>query len=156
MVSAVAPPNVAGTLATVISQTSCANKLPLRPGVLAQTRPPPASLMHVEIGGLRNKKGQVVCDGYSSGDGFPKNGDKALVHAKSPISKRTAACDFPDSQSRPLCCVRSPWRKLRRQIGHKLYGLPREGVGASNNAKGHFGPPKFDAAAFVSQVAAWN
>jgi uncharacterized protein (DUF2141 family) len=27
-------------------------------------------------------------------------------------------------------------------------GKPREGVGASNNAKGHFGPPKFDDAAF--------
>jgi uncharacterized protein (DUF2141 family) len=27
-------------------------------------------------------------------------------------------------------------------------GMPREGVGASNNAKGHFGPPKFDAAKF--------
>ena len=27
-------------------------------------------------------------------------------------------------------------------------GIPREGVGASNNAKGNFGPPKFDAAAF--------
>ena len=27
-------------------------------------------------------------------------------------------------------------------------GMPKEGVGASNNAKGHFGPPKFDAAAF--------
>jgi uncharacterized protein (DUF2141 family) len=27
-------------------------------------------------------------------------------------------------------------------------GIPREGVGASNDAKGHFGPPKFDAAAF--------
>jgi uncharacterized protein (DUF2141 family) len=27
-------------------------------------------------------------------------------------------------------------------------GIPREGVGASNNAKGHFDPPKFDAAAF--------
>ena len=26
--------------------------------------------------------------------------------------------------------------------------IPREGVGASNAAKGHFGPPKFDAAAF--------
>ena len=27
-------------------------------------------------------------------------------------------------------------------------GILREGVGASNDAKGHFGPPKFDAAAF--------
>jgi uncharacterized protein (DUF2141 family) len=29
-----------------------------------------------------------------------------------------------------------------------LMGIPREGVGASNDAKGHFGPPKFAAAAF--------
>jgi uncharacterized protein (DUF2141 family) len=27
-------------------------------------------------------------------------------------------------------------------------GMPREGIGASNNAKGRMGPPKFDAAAF--------
>jgi uncharacterized protein (DUF2141 family) len=27
-------------------------------------------------------------------------------------------------------------------------GIPREGVAASNNARGHFGPPKFEAAAF--------
>jgi uncharacterized protein (DUF2141 family) len=27
-------------------------------------------------------------------------------------------------------------------------GIPREGVGASNDAKGHLGPPKFNAAAF--------
>ena len=27
-------------------------------------------------------------------------------------------------------------------------GMPREGVGASSYAKGHFGPPKFDAASF--------
>jgi uncharacterized protein (DUF2141 family) len=30
-------------------------------------------------------------------------------------------------------------------------GMPREGVGASNGAKGHFGPPKFDAGAFRFQ-----
>ena len=30
-------------------------------------------------------------------------------------------------------------------------GMPREGLGASNGAKGHFGPPKFDAAAFRFQ-----
>jgi hypothetical protein len=35
-----------------------------------------------------------------------------------------------------------------KQIGYKLYGHPRKGVTVSNSAKGHFGPPKFDAAAF--------
>jgi uncharacterized protein (DUF2141 family) len=27
-------------------------------------------------------------------------------------------------------------------------GIPREGVGASNDARGHLGPPKFDSGAF--------
>jgi uncharacterized protein (DUF2141 family) len=33
-------------------------------------------------------------------------------------------------------------------LATNFVGMPKEGVGASNNAKGHFGPPKFDAAAF--------
>jgi len=38
-----------------------------------------------------------------------------------------------------------------------LPGIPREGVGASNDAKGHFGSPKFDAAVkFRLAAAAWR
>jgi uncharacterized protein (DUF2141 family) len=34
------------------------------------------------------------------------------------------------------------------KLDTNLMGIPREGVGASNGARGHFGPPKFDDAAF--------
>ena len=34
------------------------------------------------------------------------------------------------------------------KLDTNMMGTPREGVGASNDAKGHFGPPKFDASAF--------
>ena len=34
------------------------------------------------------------------------------------------------------------------KLDTKFMGIPREGVGASNGAKGHLGPPKFEAAAF--------
>ena len=34
------------------------------------------------------------------------------------------------------------------KLATNFVGMPKEGVGASTNAKGHFGPPKFDAAAF--------
>jgi uncharacterized protein (DUF2141 family) len=30
-----------------------------------------------------------------------------------------------------------------------ILGIPKEGVGASNDAKGHFGPPKFKDAKFL-------
>ncbi len=148
MVSAVVPPNVGGTRPTAISQTSYANTLPLGPAAPAQTKPSPAKLIHVEIGGLRNNKGQVVCDLYSSADGFPKNGDKALAHAKPPISNGHAVCEFPDVKAGTYAVSVFHDENSNGKLDTNFMGIPREGVGASNNAKGHFGPPKFDAAAF--------
>lgn len=144
LASAAVPP-IIGALHTVARQTFYANTLPLLP---AQTQPSPANLIHVEIGGLRNDKGQVVCDLHSSADGFPKNGDKAVAHAKSPISSGHAVCDFPDVKEGTYAVGVFHDENSNGKLDTNFMGIPREGVGASNNAKGHFGPPKFNAAAF--------
>lgn len=34
------------------------------------------------------------------------------------------------------------------KLDRNFMGIPREGVGASNGARGHFGPPKFGDAEF--------
>jgi uncharacterized protein (DUF2141 family) len=148
LVSAAVLLHIGGPLSTVIGQTSYANTLPLTPATLAQARPSPANLIHVEIGGLRNDKGQVVCDLYSSADGFPKNGDKAAGHAKAPISSGHAVCEFSDVKPGTYAVSVFHDENSNGKLDTKFMGMPREGVGASNNAKGHFGPPKFDAAAF--------
>src|SRR5262245_32746853 len=57
-------------------------------------QPPQANLIHVEIAGLRNDTGQVLCVLYSSPAGFPKNSDKAVGPAKSEISHGHAVCEF--------------------------------------------------------------
>jgi uncharacterized protein (DUF2141 family) len=145
LASAAVPPIVGGARHTVSRQTFYANTLPLPP---AQTQPSPANLIHVEIGGLRNDKGQVVCDLHSSADGFPKNGDKAVAHAKSPISRGQAVCDFPDVKESAYAVAVFHDENSNGKLDTNFMGIPREGVGASNNAKGHFGPPKFAAAAF--------
>jgi uncharacterized protein (DUF2141 family) len=144
----VAVVTLGGTLPTTISQTSYANTLPLRPAGLGQTQPSPANLIHVEIGGLRNNKGRAVCALYSSSDGFPNNGDKALAHAKSPTSNVHAVCDFPDVKPGTYAVSVFHDENSNGKLDTTLMGIPREGVGASNNAKGNFGPPKFDTAAF--------
>ena len=86
MVAAIAP--LGGTLPATISQTSYTYALPLMPAALAQTQPSPADLIHVEIGGLRNNKGHVVRDLYSSANGFPKNG-ASLGPRQAPDPQRT-------------------------------------------------------------------
>jgi hypothetical protein len=44
------------------------------------------------------------------------------------------------------------------KLDTNMMGIPREGVGASNGAKGHFGLPKFDASAFphVPRLMSWR
>lgn len=148
-------------LASTIVPIRVANSLPIFPGgprsahapapmprILAGTQLSSANLIHVEIVGLRSNKGQVFCDLHASAEGFPKNGDKALAHAKSPISSSNAVCDFPDVKPGTYAVSVFHDENSNGKLDTNFLGIPREGVGASNNAKGHFGPPKFDAAAF--------
>jgi uncharacterized protein (DUF2141 family) len=148
LASAAAPLHDANSLLTVTSVSSSANALaPKRPAV-TQVQPSSANRIHVEISGLRNDKGQVMCSLYSSADGFPKNGDKAVAHSKSPISNAHAVCDFPDVKEGTYAVSVFHDENSNGKLDTNFMGMPREGVGASNNAKGHFGPPKFAAAAF--------
>jgi uncharacterized protein (DUF2141 family) len=47
-----------------------------------------------------------------------------------------AVCAFHDENS-------------NKKIGTNWIGIPKEGIGVSNNAKGNFVPPKFDDAKFA-------
>jgi len=118
------------------------------PGNLTLAQPSPENLIRVEIGGLRNDKGQVVCSIYSSADGFPKIGDKAVTIVKSPISNGHAVCEFRGLKPGTHAVSVFHDENSNGKLDTNFMGIPREGVGASNNAKGHFGPPKFDAAKF--------
>jgi uncharacterized protein (DUF2141 family) len=146
--SAVVPLHVGDTLAIITGRTPSEKTLALTRGGLVQAKQPPENLIYVEIGGLRNDKGQVLCAIYSSADGFPKKGDKALAHANSPISDGHAVCEFPGVNAGTYAISVFHDENSNGKLDTNFMGIPREGVGASNNAAGHHGPPKFDAAAF--------
>jgi uncharacterized protein (DUF2141 family) len=99
---------------------------------------PSEDVIQVEIDGLRNDKGQVLCALYSSADGFPTKGEKALAHAKSPISGGHAVCEFPGVAAGTYAVSAFHDENSNGKLDRNFMGIPREGVGASNNAKGHF------------------
>jgi uncharacterized protein (DUF2141 family) len=115
---------------------------------LPQGQPSQASIIHVEITGLRNDRGQVFCALYSSPDGFPKDNKKAIARLPSAISQQHAVCEFSGIAPGTYAVSVFHDENSNGKLDTNFMGIPREGVGASNNAKGHLGPPKFRDASF--------
>jgi uncharacterized protein (DUF2141 family) len=117
---------------------------------LAQTPgPAPAeNVIHVEISGLRNDKGQMLCALFSSAEAFPKKPERALTRLTSRISGRQVTCDFTGVAPGTYAVSVVHDENSNGKMDTNFIGMPREGVGASNDAKGHMGPPKFSAASF--------
>lgn len=113
-----------------------------------QAQSPVANIIHVEVVGLHNDQGQVVCALFSSRDGFPKQSEKALARVSSAIADKKAVCEFSGISPGTYAVSVFHDENANGKLDTKFMGIPREGVGASNGAKGHFGPPKFDMAAF--------
>jgi uncharacterized protein (DUF2141 family) len=119
-------------------------------GALGQTPAPMQNVIHVEIKGLRNDKGQMLCALYSSAqtESFPKKADKAVARLSAPIAERQAICDFMGIHPGTYAVSVVHDENSNGKLDTNFIGMPREGVGASNDAKGHMGPPKFSAASF--------
>lgn len=115
---------------------------------LPQAPSPQGSVIHVEVVGLHNNKGHVFCALYSSANGFPKDSQRAVQRDTSSISDRKALCEFSGLEPGRYAVSVFHDENSNGKLDTNFLGIPREGVGASNDARGHLGPPKFDAASF--------
>ncbi len=115
-----------------------------------QAPTPADSVIHVEISGLRNDNGQILCALYSSAqaEAFPKKADKAVARLTAKIAERRAVCDFSGVAPGTYAVSVVHDENSNGKLDTNFIGMPREGVGASNDAKGRMGPPKFGAASF--------
>jgi uncharacterized protein (DUF2141 family) len=109
---------------------------------------PAVNVIHVEISGLRSDKGQMLCALFSSAEAFPTKADKAIARLTVKIAERQAVCDFTGVAPATYAVSVVHDENSNGKLDRNFIGMPREGVGASNDAKGHLGPPKFSAASF--------
>ena len=106
------------------------------------------NLIHVGIVNLHNDRGQVLCEIFASADGFPKEPDKAIAKTQSSIKDSAATCDFAGIAHGTYAVSVFHDENGNGVLDTNFLGIPKEGVGASNDAKGSFGPPKFNDAKF--------
>ena len=105
--------------------------------------------IHVDIAGLRNDRGQVICFLYNSEVGFPKDQSLSIAKVKGVISGGHSSCDFPSVPAGTYAISAYHDENDNGLLDANFLGIPKEGVGATNDAKAHFGPPKFKDAKFL-------
>ncbi len=113
------------------------------PSVKAQTQPRYGNL-RVVVNNYRNRSGQIAFFLFSSGDQFPGHTEKAILSSYVKISGITTEYTFTNVPLGACAVYVFHDEDSNKELNTSFIGMPKEGVGVSNNAKGHFGPPKYD------------
>ena len=102
----------------------------------------------IRVSGLRSDKGEVLFSLFSSSDGFPDSPTKSTVIAKARINNGIAEVSIPDLKAGNYAVAVLHDENSNGKMDTNLVGIPKEGYGASRDAKGFMGPPKYEDARF--------
>ena len=114
------------------------------------------NLIHVEITGLRNNRGQVYCELFQSAEDFPSNTRGNAASTASTITNRRAECDFENEDSGSYAILVFHDEDNSHVLELNPNGTPREGVGLSNNSRAISALPGYDAAMFPYRTGRLN
>jgi uncharacterized protein (DUF2141 family) len=119
-----------------------------QPSQPSQPPPPPTTTLRIEVKGLHSSAGQVGCMIFATADGFPGKVEKAAGRAWIPIANQTAICEFPGLRPGRYAAVAMHDENGNGKLDTNLFGVPKEGVGASRDARpGFMRGPRFEDAA---------
>ncbi len=102
----------------------------------------------IEIGSIKNDDGQVAISIHNGEKGFP-GGEETMVQAKyASIKDGKAIAEFNNLPLGEYAISAYHDENANDKLDTNWIGIPKEGTGASNNAKGKMGPPKYEDAKF--------
>jgi len=107
-----------------------------------------SNAIRAAVTGLHSSDGEVDCALFNSPDGFPDHLEKAIKTIKSKIANEQAVCVFEGVAPGDYAISEFHDENRNGKLDRNFLGIPKEGVGASNGATGHMGPPKYEAARF--------
>ena len=94
--------------------------------------------------GLRSADGKVLYSLYTSGDGFPSDATKAIANGNTTIVNGEATYTFQGLKPGTYAVSIMHNENGNGKMESNFFGIPKEGYGASNDAKGSMGPPKYE------------
>jgi len=102
--------------------------------------------IRVNISGLDSSEGMVMVVLFNSADSFLK---KPCFRQKAMINNNKANLSFENIKAGTYAIMCFHDENANNKLDRSILGIPKESVAASNNAKGNFGPPKFEDASFI-------
>lgn len=102
----------------------------------------------VRVPAVRSSSGSLVCRLFSKGDGFP---GKATYQTQQsvPIVYNAAVCTFSGLAPGSYAVAVFHDENGNGKLDTNFIGIPREGVGVSNNRLRKMGAPRWDDAKFT-------
>lgn len=109
----------------------------------------PCPGIHVKILNIKNSTGTVACALFESPEGFPTEYLRMATNVMViKIRKDQARCDFEDIPPGTYAMAVIHDENMNGKLDANWLGIPTEGYGFSNDAKGLVGAPSFSAASF--------
>jgi uncharacterized protein (DUF2141 family) len=102
----------------------------------------------VTILNFRNNLGQVSVALYNKEEAFPKSPDKAAKIILAPIKDKKSIVVFESLPPGEYAISVFHDENKNGKMDTNFFGIPKEGVGASNDARGNLGPPHYKDAKF--------
>lgn len=102
----------------------------------------------VTMNNFRSSKGQVGIALYNTANGFPKSAAKAISIIYAPVNNNKSVASFQDLPAGEYAISICHDENNNKKLDTNFFGIPKEGIGASNNARAFMGPPKYKDAKF--------
>jgi uncharacterized protein (DUF2141 family) len=102
----------------------------------------------VQISGLESNSGKCILYLYKDKKGFPNNANKAISTITVSIKDGKAIGIFQGLSSGGYAVSVVHDENGNGKLDNNFLGIPKEGIGTSNNPKSSFGPPSFEDARF--------
>ncbi|MDH5230945.1 MAG: DUF2141 domain-containing protein [Gammaproteobacteria bacterium] len=101
----------------------------------------------IQVEGLKNAQGQVRAFLFDASSAFPKE-ELSIRQQQIAVADNKNIIRFNKLSPGKYAVSLFHDENNNGELDSKWYGPPSEGVGVSNNAKGGFGPPKYEQCEF--------
>ncbi|MCC5940124.1 MAG: DUF2141 domain-containing protein [Balneolaceae bacterium] len=124
-------------------------------GVLHTAQPAAESYLQetgtiiIQLESLDNQNGVILISLYSDEKGFPDEWEKAFRSEIVPVTAELREIRLDDIPHGTYALAIVHDENENMKLDTNIFGVPREGYGFSNNARGRFGPPRFSDTLFT-------